>query len=370
MKPDPTPDIDFKRLNAFADLCQKIRRHTYLDTRALTATNYHEEREKFFQSTTNNPQFIYNPPFPSERENIEKAQRDLEEIDLPEDFRLYLTHYIKALKDMSNAVQSIGTDDFSKYAALIFNLNTPKIQKYLNMSPEITVAPEVETRLYGAEEIAEIFRQKLIEYGITNYTVRIDNFNDHTVRVGQNNIVLGSKIKRYEKSVERLVHHEIDSHVLQRLNSDKNNILTLTIPGDRTLYSEGLAVYNEVVTQTITQKIYRIYALRVQAVRLLNLTFREIYNELTGGVPDNLAYMTTYRVKRGTSDTSLPGGYPKDAFYLLGYLAVKEYIDEGNDIRNLYYARTPDMYYFAKKYNFLRTDKALLPRFLYDKRKT
>ncbi len=364
MNPDPTPSIDIKRLTEFADLCQKIRRHNFLDTTKLTATNFKEEREKFFKSQTYNPTFSYSPPSQNKESEIREAENFLEKIDLPQDFKLYLTHYLKALRDMNNAVQSIGTDNFADCATQVFNLNTPKIQKYLNMSPEITVTPEEETKLYNAEDIAEVFKQELKNYGIKDYKVEIDTFNDHTVRVGHNKIVLGAKVKRYKKSVERLVHHEIDSHVLQRINTDRINILALTIPADRTLYSEGLAVYNEVHSQKITQKMYQLYSLRVQAVRRLNLTFREIYNELTGTIPDKLAYMVTYRVKRGTHDTSLPGGYPKDSFYLLGYLAVKEYVEIGNDIRNLYYARTPDMYYIAKKYDFFEKGEILLPRFL------
>ena len=366
MLKDPIPDIDHTKLEEFAKICQEIRKHTILDTNILTATNYKQEEKKFFQSTTYNPQFTYNIQNPREEKNIEKAQKYLETIDLPEDFRLYLTHYLKGLNDMNNTVKSVGTENFATYAAEVFNLNTPKIQKYLNMSPEITLSEERKTKLYNAEEIAQVFRQKLKEYGITHYKVEVDNFNDHTVRVGHNKIVLGSKIKRYQKNVERLIHHEIDSHVIQRINGDENNILSLTLPSDRILYSEGLAVYNEVQTQKITPNIYQIYALRLQAVRSLNLSFREIYTELSSAITPPLAYKITYRVKRGTRNTSLPGGFPKDAFYLLGYLAVKDYVSTGNNLQNLYYARTPDMYYFATKYNLLTDKDIILPAFLRD----
>src|SRR5690606_1229491 len=129
------------------------------------------------------------------------------------------------------------------------------------------------TDLYSAEEIAEIFRDVLKKkYNITNYGVEIDHFNDHTIRVGARRIILGGKVKRFKKSIDRLIIHEIESHVLQKFNTQNSPIRTLIPLGDRTLYGEGLAVYNEVTGEKITETMYSLYSLRLKAVRLLALS--------------------------------------------------------------------------------------------------
>lgn len=363
---DPITPHDKQKLEKFANNANHLKEFSYLNTRNLTATNYHEEKEKFFASNTYNPHFSYEPPKEFDSQKALTALRnELTTITLPEDFRLYLEHYITNLEQIDKARLAIGTEKFATYAKQAFTLDNPKLQKYLDQSPEITITPEIKTELYNAEQIAEIFRNTLHNtYGIKHYTVSIDNFNDHTIRVGDKKVILGSKVLRYRKSVERLINHEIESHVLQRINAERNPLMTLMTPSDRTLYGEGLAVYNEVACKKITLKMYKLYSLRLKAVRLLNLSFREIFDNISGGLPDKLAYQITYRVKRGLGDTTQQGGYPKDAFYLLGYMVVKDFVDTGNDIRILYHARTPDLYTFATKYNFLPKDDVILPTFL------
>ena len=363
---DEISNKELKKLEQFARKCMRVRSYFYLGTRSLTATNYAQEKEKFFSSKNYNPHFKYNHEklHGLDRE-IDKLREELENIDIPHDFRLYLEHYLNDTENCEKAVRAIGTEEFPSVAENIFNLNSPKIQKYLNLSPEVTIIEEEKTKLHTAEEIAEIFRQVLKEkYNIEHYEVKIDHFNDHTVRVGAKKVILGEKIKRFRKSIDRLIVHEIESHVLQRINIEKSPILTLTPLGERTLYGEGLAVFNEVTNEKITLKMYKLYSLRLKAVRLLDRSFREIYEELTGGVPNNIAYQITYRVKRGLHDTSLPGGYPKDAFYLLGYMVVDDYVKNKGKVEDLYLARTPEMLEFVSKYNIPTTESLTLPHFL------
>lgn len=355
-----------KKLQQFARDCLKIRSYFYLGTRALTPINYREEKEKFENSNTYNPQFTYNRLYlHGMDEDIKKLHQELEILSLPDDLKNYLKNYIKDTEMVEKAVRLIGSDEFGQYAEKVFDLNSPELQNLLNESPDITITDEEKTKLYNAEEIAEIFRQVLSEkYNITNYEIQIDHFNDHIIRVGKNKVVLGEKIKRYKKSIERLIIHELESHVLQRINADKDPILNLTTYAQRTLFGEGLAVYNEVQNEKLTLKMYKLYSLRLKAVRLIDQPFRKIYDELADSVPPHIAYQITYRVKRGMADTSLPGGYPKDAFYLLGYMAVRDYIEEGNQITSLYTTRVPQLNKLVKKYNLVDSRKTILPDFL------
>jgi hypothetical protein len=66
-------------------------------------------------------------------------------------------------------------------------------------------------------------------------------------------------------------------------------------------------------------------------------SFYEIFRVLVHyGLPCEYAWAATLRVKRGFSDTSQPGAFPKDHHYLKGYLAVKKYAKPGGDLRAPY----------------------------------
>ena len=115
----------------------------------------------------------------------------------------------------------------------------------------------------------------------------------------------------------RLIVHEIESHILQKQNIFSGSpLLLLRTQYDRVRYAEGIALYNEVATGTITQSAYELYQHRLTAVSMMDRSFRDIYEYLADLIPKDKAYITAFRVKRGLSDTGKPGGWPKDAVYL------------------------------------------------------
>jgi hypothetical protein len=73
------------------------------------------------------------------------------------------------------------------------------------------------------------------------------------------------------------------------------------------------------------------------AARALTNSFAEVYAEQRDyGFSADEAYVTARRVKRGLSDTSLPGGFIKDQAYLWGRLLVEEHVLQGGDLSRLY----------------------------------
>ena len=62
-------------------------------------------------------------------------------------------------------------------------------------------------------------------------------------------------------------------------------------------------------------------------------------------------------------DTSKPGGYPKDAAYLLGYKAVLDFLKEGEE-KNMYYSKDPNLTTLLLKYDLLKERNLLLPEFV------
>jgi hypothetical protein len=100
---------------------------------------------------------------------------------------------------------------------------------------------------------------------------------------------------------------------------------------------------------------------------MLHKSFREIFDLLTNHVSKEKAFMITYRVKRGMGDTSQPGGYAKDASYLLGYKTVKNYIESGGDVEFLYLSRFPELGELLYDNELLQHDSILLPKYLQEK---
>ncbi|HSW88700.1 MAG TPA: tyrosine/phenylalanine carboxypeptidase domain-containing protein [Candidatus Saccharimonadales bacterium] len=367
-KHDVFSEKDKKIIYLFAKKCLKLRTTCILDTSVLTPTNFQKEKLKFMHSKTYNPRFTY------KKISVKKIVRELETLRnqleimrLPQDLAIYFLDYIDNLELLSKTVQSIGLDTFPELTKKLFNISVSNAHDVLQTLPKIAFQEEKKPTMHSAEEIASIFHEYLQTYHeLYNYKIYLDTFNDHTIRVGEKQLVIGSRVKRTASNVNRLIVHEIESHILQRYNTKigKNPLVRLICAGEHDMLSEGLAVFNEVYTKTITHKAYATYFYRLKAVEMLNCSFREIYTYLTNFVTPHQSFIITARVKRGMTDTSKPGGFPKDASYLLGYDKINKYVSDGGDLPFLYIVRNPEYGKILAKYNLLTTADYVLPKFL------
>lgn len=351
----------------FAKDSLEVGKSFSLGTDTLTPVNYAEEKEKFFNSSTYNPQYIY---LYNKRPNINipllELRHRLNRLEAPDAIKIFLHEYLDDLKVHELAIRAIGTEDFPYYAQKLFDWDLESLSTIKKRLPKIEFDEQSKPRLYNAEKMRTIFTNYLEkELGITNYIVHVDGFNDHTVRVGDKRLTIGSKVKRNANNVRRLIVHEIESHILQRYNVQQTNnpLLKLLKLYEWRLFAEGLAVYNEVITKTITLSSYETYWLRLKAVTMLDKSFREIYNELSNEVPEEKAFLITYRVKRGMGDTKSPGGFPKDASYLYGFEKVYDYMTTGGSLKFLYSVRVPSVGELLKKYDLLYDKEFKLPTF-------
>lgn len=360
------PDIT-KKLEDFVKNCLKLQSHLALDTRVLTPMNLVKERDKFFKSKTYNPQFEYHKPQVAVTEQaIENLVIELNQLNIPEDLRQYYEIALEQMKSQRRTMEAIGTPNFAAFSSRLFTINQTATQIYLDQIPQVEFNTKTGHELLDAEEIKDRFEEVIEDYKFDDVEVFLDDFNPYTVRVGSKRLIVGSGIRRYANNVERLITHEIESHIIRRRSLMQiGNILHRFAPFDRSiLFSEGLAVYNEITQKKITKSAMNTYIQRLQAVNKLDLSFREIYNYLINFIKPSLAFVMTYRVKRGMTDTSLPGGYEKDAYYLMGYFEVKDFVDKGGDLKNLYRFAVPELETLLKKYNLASDIKAILPKFL------
>lgn len=359
---------DNNSLNDIAYRAVQIKKSLTLGTTTLTPLNYNEEREKFFASSTYNPHFIYHTGdhrlFRDELNDL-LSLTDL--LTIPSDFKFYLQDYLINLHFLNITLRSVGTSTFAQAAHALFDWNIVDADSLMKLFSDFPFSEPKDAQLYNAEMIKLEFEHVLLNvYGITDFSIQIDTFCHNIIRAGYKKVTIGSGIRRAKNNVDRLIVHEIESHVLQTYNIKqcKNPLLELSKYNDAILYSEGLAVYNEVMTQTLTRSSLETYYYRLKAVSMLHKSFREIYTYLAKSLPEEKAYLITYRVKRGMGDTSLPGGFPKDAGYLQGFKKVHEYMKNGGSLHDLYHTKTPGLTSLLRAHNLLPEKLHIIPRFL------
>lgn len=357
---------DKKNLDTYIKKLVILNNSLSLGTTTLTPLNYTEEKNKFFKSDTYNPQFVYSTfNTTNQRKGISRCVEELPSLKLPNDLRNYLFDYVSSLSLTADAINAIGTTEFSHSVNKIFVFKQMNETEFLNDMASISFNDPGGCRLVNAEEMAEIFRTYLKNLDI-DYTVEVDYHNDHIIRVGQKKLIVGAKVKRFCNNIQRLITHEIDSHVLQRCNlsATDSSLLRLIPQGNSLLWGEGLAVYNEIHSGRITRTAFETYYYRLKAVNMIHKSFREIFDYLSQYMKPTKAYMITYRVKRGMGDTYLPGGYTKDACYALGYKTVDKYLKNGGSIHRLYTSRIPDVGKLLFDNELLTPDSVKIPHYI------
>lgn len=345
----------------------QIRNELMVSSTPLTPVNLEEETEKFLKSTKYNPQFVYKKPELKRYDIIiDNLERKAELLDLPDDLFFHIIEYLNHLRLLYHARHSIGRPTFPVYAKLVFNWDILTPEDIIKEIPKTKFEKEDKTQLRNAIEIVNQLQNVIDKrYGIPNFRVRINNFSRNLIFVNFETIDIGKDIKRFQNNVERLIVHEVESHVIQNYNmrTSNNPLRTMSKFSVSELYSEGLAVYNEINTKTITKKSFDNYYFRLKAANHLHLSFRELLEMLIAdGLSIKHAFNITYRAKRGMADTSKPGGFPKDSAYLLGYKAVLDYLKH-NPERNMYYAKNPNLTNLLLKYNLVGKKKLLIPKF-------
>jgi hypothetical protein len=355
-----------KSLESLAIDIRQIKKSLRMGTASLAPLNYIEEMDKFFKRPAYNPQYVYKQrELPNYPESLKHYKSEVEKLKIPEDLKEHLLEFLDDLENLYLTKLSIGTDNFSSNAHNLFDWGTDRLDMLLTNTPDVPFELHIKHILRKADFIKEMFEKTLKKYGLKNYKVVLNSSSPHIINVVHNQVNVGSDIKRFECNIERLVIHEIETHVLQIENTFVNfsPLSEFTKYGNQHLYGEGLAIYNEITTRKITPSAFETYYFRIKAVRNLNKSFREIFEILSEDLDANKAFVMTYRVKRGLSDTSKPGGFPKDASYLLGYHEIQNLINEGYDERLLYATQSPILSTLLNKYNLIDTNKILTPKF-------
>jgi len=192
----------------------------------------------------------------------------------------------------------------------------------------VSVGQEPEAQTVSAKMAGDIFSNEIKESGYEGWNVVIgQNVAKVTVYSLNKIILLSDRATFSEQDIKRLKAHEIGVHVLRAVNGERQpyRIFSYGLP-DYSETEEGLALLAENYTVGTQPQVIRKYAFRAVACSLTaEHGFHSILTTLVELGCDPLeAFSITMRVKRGMTDTSVPGGYTKDQIYLSGFLKLSK----------------------------------------------
>lgn len=304
-----------------------------LDISLINPTNVSEQRERFFK---NNDNLIFTyKPF-----SAQPIIDELESMQIPNDnlgiilnrARSFLLLYAKALSNRGSD-EFAPTDLYGKPSTKLIE----KAKELLQNQEDSTTL----TKFIPGREAAFAFEDVLEEAGIEGWNVKEDANAQSAVSVnaGAKEVTIRKDALFSREHIEKLLVHEIETHIFRAENGMRQPLKILgteSIPGALKV-EEGLAGYNEELAGVAFDSTLATKALRVLAVDMaLRGSFQDVFNVMREYVDESPAFNLAVRAKRGMGNTSKPGGFPKDHTYLEGYLAIKDYVERGNDLEELY----------------------------------
>jgi alpha-L-glutamate ligase-like protein len=341
-------DADLKFIASQISILEKIR-----------PLNIEEAKKTFFNSgCVENPVFEYT----SNELNTEHMRSLISDVVVDSGSAVALLinkkkNYLLKMLDFIDSVQ-VGTlkDMYSpyekemsleKFQSREFSSRSRKL--YSDVSDEVV---EVARNYYNNREVVEDektlnakdLKVRLLtvfkEYSLDKWSVffRKGNASDVSVDGGRKLFFINEFAKFSERDVEKIIVHEVNTHVFRSENASSQPYSILWGTADYLRTEEGLATYNEMINgyDNLDRFYYpMIYALA--AKKALTSSFVDVFNYLKNiGLDDNLAWKSCVRVKRGLWDTSQKGAFTKDVLYLEGFLEIQEFVEEGGDLRDLY----------------------------------
>jgi uncharacterized protein (TIGR02421 family) len=322
---------DFFRLKKIdLELQKVINPVSFFD---ITPLNLNAEKELVMDDPDYNPYFIY----PKTKFDYDKIQQQLHSVDEHDsDFGNLLNEKRNLFIDKCSMLNNRGSSKFTVYAKKVYGLPSRNVLDHTVSF--LTLESEKEPKTVTSEQAMNILQAEINHHGFDYKVDRKMMAVSAHVLVSRKKIFVKENSVFSENYVRRLVIHEIGTHVL-RAENGKEQPFMIFFHGFPNYLSteEGLAVVNEERFGLLNNENLKNYAARAIAVQMaMTKSFSEIYNYLLQFFKPATAFRLATRAKRGIADTSKPGGCSKDYVYIEGYLKVKEYLENGGSINQLY----------------------------------
>ncbi|MCH8518446.1 DUF1704 domain-containing protein [Candidatus Gracilibacteria bacterium] len=300
--------------------------------------NVGEEKQKFIASKGEYaPQFIYNPL----SVDIQELKHNLRRIDIP-DIPLSELFFRKQQEIMKklDIVEAHASKDMKRFSQLgesIFGIvedeNFEITKTILAQKGDI----EAEIPLSEDEIRSEIKKFNHI-YGIKLKLKIGDSAARFSVKGDFLSMRRSANVGK--KEFRSIIAHEIEGHYLRTLNARKlPYFLFQKGTAGYLATEEGIAIYNQNrFLSPKLQKFYGIYERYFFLRYAQKHSFSKLVSNMCEYYNNDYARVFDYilRLKRGVHNTSKEGIFMKDVVYLNGYTQVKNYIDGGGLLEELY----------------------------------
>lgn len=308
----------------------------------LKPTNLKEEHNKFLVDPTYNPQFEYK----SIGFDPNNLYARLKRIELPDSpIGILWRKKIDEIKRKIELIEARGTDHFTAKSMHLYG--APDEEIYMEAMKEVegmpTTFPEPK-KILSTKEAKAVFEQAIEDYGLKGWKVKIKKEMVSDAIAGkENSVMLREGATFAEDRLKGTLVHEIETHVFTAMNGAQQpyKIFQRGL-ADYLMTEEGLAVYNQEKTESNeTEKKYWPASSVIGIWVAMHGSFADVYAEIVKlGFDMNRAWKVALKAKRGLADTSSPGAFTKDFVYFKGYKMIKEFVENGGDLKDLYYGKT------------------------------
>lgn len=313
-------DLDKKLFS----LCKKIETLNYINPTNLVAQkNRFLKKNSYIAPDFKYKQLNMNPY--KFRENLYNLNvEDVYDVDIQQLYH----HVIDNLASKIDLLTSIGTEDFIynslKYYGEPSPLDIANARFILHLNSEVFE----QTKTYkNADQALEYFRYQAEKWGLK---CKIEKTGKIVSKAQVNNekalLLINKGALFTDKELHAFAYHELGVHMLTTLNAKKHplKVFSLGLTGN-THTQEGLAIYSEYCSGSLTIERLKTLALRVIAVQYMLehrdfvKTYHALLNEFE--LEKEFAFTLTTRVYRG-------GGFTKDYLYLTGFRDIINTVKE------------------------------------------
>ncbi|MCX6706154.1 MAG: DUF1704 domain-containing protein, partial [Candidatus Woesebacteria bacterium] len=304
----------------------------------LRPVNLEEEKKKFLENFSYNPQFVY-PELKFDSKILRQRLALIEEDEEPLD-KIFAAKKEELIKKIT-LLEHVGEESFTEKSVNLFGKPDENIveecEKLLLETKKFSFR---EKETINSSEAKNKFEEVFAAYGLKNWKVHIKEEMVTDCVAGKSNTLFVRKDAMFsEKKLQKLIVHEIETHILTAENG-KHQPFEIFNRGlaNYLITQEGLAIYN--VTHQLENTIhgsFKAIALEIAVNEAMKGSFVNTFEKiLSFGLPMENALRITLKVKRGLTDTSLSGAFTKDLTYFNGYKQVEKFVAEGGNLKDLY----------------------------------
>lgn len=302
-----------------------------------TGESFEREKQKFLEGEIDEPAFDYDPPG-YDQDQLEKRLTSSNIPDKPVG-KLY-KNTIDKLNLKNSIIANRGDEQTVRQATkTIYGEPSDELVDYAKeILEETEPATENQQKPIEADEAKQVFNTALHQMEMEDWETEYTDKTTISVKASEKTIKVPDKRNYGQTEPIRLAIHEL-LHAARSANGyqQDHDIFGIGVAGYQDT-DEGLAIFLEEQTGFQDNQTLRKYAARVLVTHnvMEDKSFRETFEMLNEdfNIDKDDAFQYTARGYRA-------GGFAKDHIYLQGYKKIKDYVEDGGNLKDLYQGKIP-----------------------------